>query len=324
MLAFRIWTFATVLTFAVVSFAVAQGASGLSVINIAVIDADGGNLEVVAREPEAGLVFNGSPAWSPDATKIAFDSITRDVNWPNAKLFTVEVTGANKGRLFDLGYGTAPCYSPDGSQITLTLNADTPLGGEPGIWVMNADSSGREFLVPGWFARWSPNGRQLVYTDALGSASVRLLDLRSGKVQHTGLRCEGRPRIRWGPGGDQIAAVCQTHASQLASATCSLSIADLESADSRFQALLAGQSNSPLPYNIGMFDWSHDGKQFAIRMSSPAHPPGIYVFEPDGPAEPWPLILDTDRQKFWSPTWSPDGKRLAITVNEYASLPGDN
>lgn len=324
MLSFKIWTLATVLTLALASLAVAQSSRGLSVMNIAVITDDGENLEVVAREPEPGLVFNGSPAWSPDGTKLVFDTVTRDCDWTKNRLFAVDVAGEDKGRLVDLGYGTAPCYSPDGSQIVFTLNPSNPLGVDQGIWVMNSDGGGRERLASGWYARWSPSGDRVAYSHGLGGSVIHLFELRSGRVRPTRVGCEANQRLRWGPDGKRIALKQQRVGTQQMPASAILGVVDLDDVASGLRVLSMGAEDAPVAYEIGMFDWFADGKRFAIRLSSKDHPPGIYAYEIDGSAGLRPIVLDTDTSIYRSPTWSPDGKQLAVAVGEFDAPTGEH
>ena len=71
--------------------------------------------------------------------------------------------------------------SPDGSRIVYTRQAVNKLEDkwESSLWIMNADGSQHRFLVKGSGARWSPDGKRLMFMRgrrAQGRATLRALD----------------------------------------------------------------------------------------------------------------------------------------------------
>lgn len=292
---------------------------------IAVADIDGANLEVLAREPAKGLTYNGSPAWSPDSAQIVFDSITPDRDWSDNQLFTVTVAGGEKGRIRNLGYGTAPGYSPDGSQIVFTLNPGSPTGGEQGIWVMNADGTGREFLTNGWYGRWSPAGDRIAFTPGLMDSNIHFFDLRRGQVDDTIIPCDADARVRWTPKGTSLAYVTYANFRVAYSSPdlpqC-LRIVELGSTDRQPDALFPPESIADVAYSMGMFDWSGDGKHLVMRLRVARSSAGIYTWEVGSQAEPKLILADTPTRRYSDPAWSPDGKRVAVAVAEFDAQPG--
>ena len=95
-----------------------------------------------------------NPAWSPDGTKIAFDSTRTG----DSEIFVMDVDGSNPVRTTTTDpstYNSAPAWSPDGSMIAFggirNFNFD--------IFRINADGSGEVRLAddldqdvsPSWF-----------------------------------------------------------------------------------------------------------------------------------------------------------------------------
>lgn len=119
-------------------------------------------------------IYDDRPAWSPDATKIAFVS-----NRDNAGfIYTINADGTNLQRLTDRDFG-GPTWSPDGKKIALVVSRfpwglDKP---SSDIYVINSDGTGLTKLISDSGENlgftWSPDGKQLAF------ASTRDPDGRS-------------------------------------------------------------------------------------------------------------------------------------------------
>lgn len=141
------------------------------------------------------------PAWSPDGTRIAFNSF-RD---GNNEIYTMSSDGGDVQRLTYTDWAEAePAWSPDGKQIAYAAHLRQaevgcgfiPMGrlpntqGEPSyIYVIEADGTNQtklEISASGNEPIWSPdgawlafvikdkNGRQVYVTDASGSGLTQL------------------------------------------------------------------------------------------------------------------------------------------------------
>ena len=100
--------------------------------------------------------------------------------------------------------------SPDGSRIVYTRQAVNKLEDkwESALWILNADGSQQRFLVKGQNARWSPDGKRLMYL-AEGEPKgtqlfVRWVDADGPATQITHV-AEAPRNARWSPDGKSIA-----------------------------------------------------------------------------------------------------------------------
>jgi dipeptidyl aminopeptidase/acylaminoacyl peptidase len=100
--------------------------------------------------------------------------------------------------------------SPDGSRIVYTRQAVNQLEDkwESALWILNADGSQHRFLVKGSAARWSPDGKRLLYL-AEGEPKgpqlfVRWVDVDGPATQITHV-VEAPRNARWSPDGKSVA-----------------------------------------------------------------------------------------------------------------------
>lgn len=95
------------------------GSVGWSPLRIWVVDADGSNARMVSSDE----VDNDSPVWSPDGDRIAY----RQNDGTRARTVVVRANGTDPIILPDSG-DSMPQWSPDGTAIVSTVEADTGSG----------------------------------------------------------------------------------------------------------------------------------------------------------------------------------------------------
>lgn len=148
-----------------------------------------------------------SPAWSPDASKIAF--VSAGYNFERPEIWVMNADGTEQRRVTRTG--EAPAWSPDGRLIAFTRNAD--------IHVMSPDGSGKRRLMRNGYApTWSPDGSWIAFVrpsapHCYGRSSTRCVKSLEIYV----MRADGTARRRltrnaaaeynpdWSPSGTKIA-----------------------------------------------------------------------------------------------------------------------
>jgi Tol biopolymer transport system component len=160
------------------------------------MDVVAGGTTLFADEVLAGNTFNGSAKWSHDGRRIVFD-VTPGTEWSKSRIVMLD---ARDGRpsFTDLGPGNCPNFSRDDRRIVFLINPGAPSGEQPGIWVMQADGSGRKW-VSGKFGApfWSEDGRELlIYSFAVPTSvmAINLDSARAGTIEVSGYHLFSWPR----------------------------------------------------------------------------------------------------------------------------------
>lgn len=103
------------------------------------------------------LVEGIMPVWSPDGQKLAF--CTREGRG-FGQVQLINADGSGRLQLTHLRVGACPTdWSPDGEKI-LSIAYSTPM---PTIFVMGIDGSNLKQIASGYGARWSPDGKRVVF-----------------------------------------------------------------------------------------------------------------------------------------------------------------
>jgi len=152
----------------------------------ALVSACGGASTATSNSPSPSpSKVAASVAASPSATPlpkgagrgtIAFTKVTEDSTTPPFDIYVVRSDGRGLRRL--AAHARGPAWSPDGSKI-----AYTSLSTRGGVWVMNADGSGKRRVTPApggaaWVA-WSPDGRQILFSSTAFSGGATLVVVNS-------------------------------------------------------------------------------------------------------------------------------------------------
>jgi len=137
-----------------------------------VVDAEGGTPRLIVKSHAGWYV--GSPAWSPDGSRIAYSVY---VEGPNGFIWTVNPDGSDPRQLVDLCQCGSLAWSPDGSMLAFHSRRDNPVGRAVSqqIYTVRADGSGLHPINDdGFQPAWSPDGSRIAYLLGYGFSEVSL------------------------------------------------------------------------------------------------------------------------------------------------------
>ncbi|MFP5320101.1 MAG: LpqB family beta-propeller domain-containing protein [Acidimicrobiia bacterium] len=253
---------------------------------VAVMAADGGDKQLLTNR---ALAFDGSPAWSPDGTRIAFESLLDG----RRSIWVMQTDGQGLRRLTDgTGTDSAPSWSPDGRRIAFMSDRD----GNSEIYVMNADGTSPRRLtdLPGQdgFPSWSRDGARIAFISDRGG----LFQLWTMAADGSGAsRVTEIPAVQERPSYTQDGRIVFT--------------SDRDGNPEIYVVGADGSDPTRLTDNT-----SSDGE----AAVSPDGATIAFASDRDGSAAVYTMALDgtglrklTTGPRGFTPAWSPDGRRIA-------------
>lgn len=151
-------------------------------LGLFLVEIDSGKITQVASEPMPGHGYCGSPDWSADGKRILFDA-SPGRQFDKTHVVVSDFPRNEQSKFVDLGPGNCPTWSPDGKQIVFRLNAGAIAGEQAGIWIMNADGTGRKRLADGNLPKWSPDGKKILSATFTSPTELSQIDAATGADQ---------------------------------------------------------------------------------------------------------------------------------------------
>jgi TolB protein len=147
------------------------------------------------------------PAWSPDGSKIAFQS-KRDGDL--FQVYVMDADGNNKRRLSDgIGFAGLPAWSPDGTTVAYVSGEQQTAGAQRELFTVPVDggalrkltSLGSSLSNP----QWSPDGNTISVLQAVADRQYKLLLVNAESGEQRILVQGGAVRDqRYSPSGEEI------------------------------------------------------------------------------------------------------------------------
>ncbi len=243
---------------------------------------------------------HGSPAWSKDGIKIAFDCQPVDGDLQQGRIITCNADGTN---VKDLCLGLMPNWSPAGTKLAYSTYE------APGyVCIINEDGTGRQ-VIPGaehgWGTQWSPDGLSLAYYTYSGGYQLAVYDLTKKEARNIFPDGENPYRqiywnFAWSPDSQKI-AICGVRKSDGQKETALVTVSpgnyELKILDSLYRS----------SYYL---DYHPDGKSLLYEDSG-----CLMSFDLTNPkANPIPLKGQFTDMAYYNPAISPDGKWIAVVV----------
>ncbi len=186
----------------------------------------------------------------------------------------------------------SPAWAPDGKYIGFILrDTSTPEQGDPLVYVVSADGSDVRALVKSSDFAWSPDGKQIAFSN---EADLNIINLDGSQQRNLTHNHAGDYSPAWSPDGKSIAY----------SQPDGIHLINVDGSNSHNLTNSSGSNLDLYPV------WAPNGQLIAFK-SKRLGLEQVYVVSIDGKKLYW--VSDNQISSF-SPVWSPDSQRIAFVT----------
>ena len=184
-----------------IAYIVAEGTGERRRYRLAISDSDGHGPQSILESSQPLM----SPAWSPDAARLAYVSFENGVS----EVYVQNVdTGRRRVVSASEGINGAPAWSPDGRRLALTLSKD----GNPEIYVLDLMTARATRLTRSRSIdtepAWSPDGNHIAFTsDRGGQPQIYRIAAAGGRAKRLTFEGDYNARPRYAPDGKEMVLV---------------------------------------------------------------------------------------------------------------------
>jgi TolB protein len=174
---------------------------GRKVYALNIADSDGANEQPILISNEPIM----SPAWSPDAKKLAYVSFENG----RSEIFVQDLAGQKREKIAGYkGINGAPAWSPDGKKMAMTLSKD----GSADIYIMDLETKMLRRVTKHWAieteAAWAPSGHSLFFnSDRRKQPQIFQVFLDTGETRRISFEGKYNANPSVSPDGRYIAMV---------------------------------------------------------------------------------------------------------------------
>lgn len=248
-----------------------------------------------------GFPSIGSPVVSPDGKSIAFDGHRAKETTSKQMMLMIGIDGSN---LRELGLGMMPNWSNDGRELACSRNQP-----QSGLWVLSADGKQERFLRNGWGAQFSPDGKQIAFSD------YRVIMIYELATQKTTQVFDGVGNgfqqiywnMSWSRDGKRLCfkGLKPNAVEEVATIWVDANAPRLKVHHSG-KGITAG------------FAWHPSGEQIVYCMTSPERKVSqLYEFNPNTDDPPKLFKGQDETANISGHCWTPDGKQLIVITGNY-------